>query len=178
MKGTAFGNRGIRVFLESCYNERKISESLSYVTVRGEGKTERTRGEQGALYTPSHPVPRLVDRQRVYLWRSTKLGDILRKVCLINVNVIHSPCSQAMSWRRSKELEAHASSNHTKMDGMCIIIHQIWPSQDIDLHVCCNLCEMSRTGKNGAVCELLEWEICDDLHTFYLQDILTFVRIL
>jgi hypothetical protein len=54
MKGNAFGNRGICVFLECCYNGRKISDSLSYVTVRGGRKGGKVKGEERRLV---HSLP-------------------------------------------------------------------------------------------------------------------------
>jgi hypothetical protein len=55
--------------LSHVYTGRKISASLSYVTIRGEGKMEKAREEQDALCAVASPlpVPRLAGCQRVNL---------------------------------------------------------------------------------------------------------------
>jgi hypothetical protein len=67
------------------YTGSKISASLSYVTVRGKGKMEEPLGSKTpyALSLPLPPQPRLAGHQRVYLQRSTKIGDILRQAYTI-----------------------------------------------------------------------------------------------
>jgi hypothetical protein len=63
------------------YTGRKISVSLSNITVRGEWKMERARGEKDAFCAvTSPPSPYLVWLAANVCIRSTKLGDILLQV--------------------------------------------------------------------------------------------------
>jgi hypothetical protein len=69
-------NSSASYFYAIRYTEFKISSSLSYVTVRGEGKMEMVRGEQDALCTIVSPLSTYLG----WLATNVKLGDILRQV--------------------------------------------------------------------------------------------------
>jgi hypothetical protein len=101
--GTSRTEWGHRTFLYKNYTGRKISTSLSYITVRGEGKIERATEEQDALCAvASLPVPWLAGHQHICIGQQS-LEISYKKYIMVSYEA--EPIIQECHWTELTSLD-------------------------------------------------------------------------